>query len=75
MDGRTNLHGDERIASSLATWGGSTAWKKDAELYRAGVIIAQTGKPLTHLLRHDPRYHLVYEDNTAAVFVVDGTML
>jgi hypothetical protein len=75
MDGRTNLHGDERIASSLATWNGSTAWKKDPELLRARLIIAQAGKPLTHLIRGDPRYRLVYEDNTAAVFVVGGSML
>jgi hypothetical protein len=75
MDGRTNLHGDERIARSVATWNGSTAWKKDPELLRAGLIIAETGKPLTHLLRRDPRYRLVYEDITAAVFVVDASVL
>jgi hypothetical protein len=75
MDGRTNLHGDERIARSVATWNGSTAWKKDPELLRAGLIIAETGKPLTHLLRRDPRYRLVYEDITAAVFVLDASVL
>jgi hypothetical protein len=75
MDGRTNLHGDERIASSLATWNGATAWKKDPELLRARLIVAQLGKPLTYLIRGDPRYRLVYEDNTAAVFVVDRSML
>ena len=75
LDGRTNLHGDERIASSLATWNGGTAWKKDPELLRARLIIAQIGKPLTHLIRGDPRYRLVYEDNTAAVFVVERRML
>jgi hypothetical protein len=75
MDGRTNLHGDERIANSLATWNGSAAWNKDPELLRARLIIAQTGKPLTHLIRGDARYRLVYEDNTAAVFVVDRSVL
>ena len=75
VDGRTNLHGDERIASSVATWNGSTTWEKDPELLRARLIIAQTGKPLTYLIRGNPRYRLVYEDNTAAVFVVDGRML
>ena len=59
----------------LATWDGSIAWEKDPELLRARLIIAQTGKPLTHLIRGDPRYRLVYEDNTAAVFVVDRSML
>jgi hypothetical protein len=75
MDGRTNLHGDERIASSLATWNGSAAWEKDPELLRARLIIAQIGKPLTHLLRGTPHYRLVYEDNTAAVFVVHSSIL
>jgi hypothetical protein len=75
VDGRTNLHGDERIASSVATWDGRTAWEKNPELLRARLIIAQAGKPLTYLIRGNPRYRLVYEDNTAAVFVVDGSML
>ena len=75
VDGRTNLHGDERIASSVATWDGRTGWETDPELLRARLIIGQTGKPLTHLIRRDPRYRLVYEDNTATVFVVDGSML
>jgi len=75
MDGRTNLHGDQRIARSLATWNGSTAWEKDPELLQARLIIAETSKPLTYLMRSDRRYRLVYEDNTAAVFVVDGSML
>ena len=75
MDGRTNLHGDERVARSVAIWNGSTAWKKDPELLGARLIIAQAGKPLTDLIRGDPRYRLVYEDNTAVVFVVDRSVL
>ena len=75
MDGRTNLHGDERVANSVAMWNGSNAWKKDPELLRARLIIAQAGKPLTFLIRDDPRYRLVYEDTTAAVFVVDRSVL
>ena len=75
VDGRTNLHGDERLASSVATWEGRTAWEKNPELLRARLIIAQAGKPLTYLIRGNPRYRLVYEDSTAAVFVVDGSML
>ena len=75
VDGRTNLHGDERIASSVAMWDGRIAWEKNPELLRARLIIAQAGKPLTYLIRGDPRYRLVYEDKTALVFVVDGSML
>jgi hypothetical protein len=75
VDGRTNLRGDERIASSVATWEGRIAWEKSPELLRARLIIAQAGKPLTYLIRGDPRYRLVYEDMTAVVFVVHGSML
>ena len=70
MDGRTNLHGDERIARSVATWGGSIAWEKDPELLEGRLIIAEIGKPLTQLIRRHSRYKLVYEDRTAAVFVI-----
>jgi hypothetical protein len=42
---------------------------------RARLIIAQAGKPLTYLMRRDPRYRLVYEDKTAVVFVAHGSML
>ncbi|MPZ78044.1 MAG: hypothetical protein GEU77_16160 [Deltaproteobacteria bacterium] len=75
MDGRTNLHGDARIARSLATWGGGIGWEKDPELLRARLVIAQIDKPLTHLLRRHPGYDLVYEDRTAAVFVVSQSTL
>jgi hypothetical protein len=30
---------------------------------------------LTHLIRGDARYRLVYEDNTAVVFVADRSVL
>jgi fumarate reductase subunit C len=33
VDGRTNLRGDERIASSVATWQGRIAWEKSPELF------------------------------------------
>jgi hypothetical protein len=75
MDGRTNLHGDERIARSLATWRGTVEWEKDPELLRARLIIAEKNKPLTHLIGRHPRYKLMYEDKTAAVFVVDDSVL
>jgi hypothetical protein len=75
MDGRTNLHGDERIARSVATWGGNIAWEKHPELLRSRLIIAEIDKPLTHLIRRHSRYRLVYEDKTAAVFVlIDGKL-
>jgi hypothetical protein len=69
MDGRTNLHGDERIARSIATWSGRPGWDSDPESMQASVVIADATRPLTSLLRTDSRFKLVYEDATALVFV------
>jgi hypothetical protein len=69
MDGRTNLHGDERIERSLATWLGRKDWASDPELMAARLVIADIDNPLTSLLQFDPRFELVYKDELAAVFV------
>jgi hypothetical protein len=69
MDGRTNLHGEERIERSLATWAGGKDWDKDPELREAGVVFAEAGTALTSLLRRDDRFQILYEDDQAVVFV------
>ena len=69
MDGRSNLHGDARIARSLATWNGARTWATDPELGSARLVIAPTNLALTSLLRFDPRFVLVHEDEVATVFV------
>ena len=69
MDGRANVHGDERIKKELATWGGEPQWNEDSELEEAKVVIANRPYPLTSLLRLDPRFKVVHEDETAVVFV------
>ena len=48
---------------------GSPGWDTDPELSAAGVVIAPVKLPLTSLLRLDPRFRLVYEDDVAVVFV------
>jgi hypothetical protein len=68
MDGRTNLHGDDRIARAMATWRGEPGWEHDPELAAAGVIIADVHAPLTSLLRRDGRFRVVHEDPVAVVF-------
>lgn len=72
MDGRTNLHGEERIERSLAVWSGASVWRADPELARARVVIARAALPLTSFLREDSRFRLVHEDAVALVFV-DGS--
>jgi hypothetical protein len=69
MDGRTSVHGDERLLRSWQTWNGLPGWDTDPELAAAGVVIADPQRPLTSLLRLDPRFTLVHEDDVAAVFV------
>jgi hypothetical protein len=76
MDGRTNLHGDQRIEQSFNTWSGLRGWESDPELMKARLIIGDVNHVLTNLLRTDSRFRLVYEDGTAAVFVAstDGVL-
>ncbi len=73
MDGRTNLHGEERIQRSLDTWAGRPGWDSDEELTRAGIVFADVGMPLTTLLRRDERFQkqfrIVHEDDQAVIFV------
>jgi hypothetical protein len=69
MDGRTNLHGEQRIERSFNTWSGLRGWQSDPELMKARLIIGGTNDALTNLIRQDSRFKLVYEDAIAAVFV------
>jgi hypothetical protein len=68
MDGRTNLQGGERLERSLATWAGFPGWDKDPELNQARLVITKPQRPLYVLLRTDPRFRLVHQDDVAAVF-------
>ncbi len=69
MDGRTNLHGDERLLRSYKTWAGERGWDSDPELQAAGVVIASTESPLCSLLRLAGRFRVAYEDPHAVVFI------
>lgn len=71
IDGRTNLHGDERIARTVATWA-ARGWDSDPELMSAQLIIAGRLWPLAAVLAIDPRFELVYQDATALVFISTG---
>jgi len=69
MDGRTNLHGEQRIKRHFATWMGGPDWQSDPELSAANLVIANARLPLTALLRTDSRFKLAYQDRVSAVFV------
>ncbi len=68
IDGRTNLHGDDRILRSRATWSGAPGWQDDEDLQRSATVIAPKGSPLTALLAKDPRFVRVHDDDVATVF-------
>jgi hypothetical protein len=68
MDGRANVYGDERIKEAVATWSGLPRWMHDQDLNLARVVIAQQEIALTAILRLDPRFRVVYQDETAVVF-------
>jgi hypothetical protein len=76
MDGRMNVHGDQRIERSVNTWSGLRGWESDPELMKARLVIGGVNDALTNLMRMDSRFKLVYEDAIAAVFVAstDGVL-
>jgi hypothetical protein len=69
LDGRTNLHGDERILRIGNTWAAGPGWRDDADLASAGIVLADTQSPLGCVLVLDERFELVHEDAVARVFV------
>jgi hypothetical protein len=72
IDNRMNVHGDDRLERSLATWAGYSGWCNDPELASARLVVAEAWRPLVSLLHSDRRFKLVYKDATAAVFVRAG---
>jgi len=76
MDGRMNVHGDQRMERSFNTWSGRRGWESDPELMQARLVISGVKDALTNLMRTDSRFKLVYEDTVAAVFVAstDGAL-
>ena len=69
LDGRTDVQGAIRIRRADATWNGRRHWATDADLGRAGTIVAPRQSSLNALLLGDPRYHVIYNDVVATVFV------
>jgi hypothetical protein len=69
VDGRTNLHGDERLLRIGGVWAGAAGWRDDPDLSAARVVIANTQQPLATLLQLDERFEVAYDDDIARVFV------
>ena len=69
IDGRINIHGDDRPKAYTDALMGLPGWEKDPDLATANLIIWPKKSALPGLLRCDPRFKLVYEDPQAVVFV------
>ena len=69
MDGRTNVHGDDRVKAYADALRGLPGWENDPDLARANLIIWPSKSPLAGLLRCDSRFRQVYVDPQAVVFV------
>jgi hypothetical protein len=69
IDGRAAFYGDDSIDRSKNSWNGSPDWAADPQLKSAGLVLGSVKAPLTQLLRTDPHFKLVYEDDLSAVFV------
>ncbi len=73
LDGRCNVHGDDRILTIGAAWDGHESWKTNVDLAAAAVVIGERGAALSTLLKGDNRFREVYEDAQAVVFVRKGS--
>ncbi len=69
IDGRTDLYGDDLDERFFMTANGASSYVNDPYLNKAGVVLLQKTNNLVSFLEADSRFHLVYEDQLAAVFV------
>jgi hypothetical protein len=69
MDGRTNVHGDDRVKAYSESLRGLPGWEKDPDLAKANLIIWPAKSPLPELLRRDTRFKQVFADPQGVVFV------
>jgi hypothetical protein len=69
IDGRTAVHGQQRVLRNWSTVYGRDGWQDDPELARARLVILPRDCPLSGLLARDARFRRVYGDEVATVFV------
>jgi hypothetical protein len=66
IDGRTNLHGDDRLRHHVQTTAGIHPLE-DSDLAAARLVIIRTDGPLPELLTGSGRFAIVYQDGLATV--------
>jgi hypothetical protein len=68
IDGRNDLYGDE-LDGRFFNSGNGKEYTSDPYLNQAGVVLLRKKLALDGLLRDDPRFRVVYEDQIATVFI------
>lgn len=66
MDGRTNVHGEERARRSIQCWREGDP-RRDPELAGAAIILGNKAWPLTQALQESAEFERVYEDSNCVV--------
>lgn len=69
VDGRNDVYGDDLVKQFFESQSGYASYKMDPYLDEAGVVVIDSQLPLAKLLTIDPRFKVVYHDNTATVFL------
>lgn len=74
IDGRTNLHGDDRLRRNQTVWNADDGWENDPALRQAGLIVAPRrwgGDDVSltqRLLDRPDRWRVVFAGEVAVVF-------
>jgi len=69
IDNRTDLYGDEVLSRFYLVQSGAQDWRSDPDLNAAQVVLLNRRIQLANLLSQDQRFHLIYQDAIADVFI------
>ena len=69
IDGRADLYGDQFMMEYFRTYRGRPRWQETLERFQVQTAMVEPLSAIASLLRQDPRWTKVYEDDQAVVFV------
>lgn len=69
IDGRADVHGDAFMEEYFRTYRGQRRWQETLERWKVQSALVEPEAPIASLLRLDPKWEKVYEDEQAVVFV------
>jgi hypothetical protein len=69
IDGRADVYGDKLVQEWVESNDGNTNWHQHLERYGIRTVLIKPSAALTSLLRQDARWHKVFEDKQAVIFV------